>query len=103
MLLILYLNNWKQKTYTTHIEPTTSQQGISKQIINTTIKIFVLILDSESQLINKCGNAKLKSKLNTAAQQEVSQACLLASLNFVSERNTEHKGSSNAPWVHFPC
>lgn len=62
-----------------------SQQGISKQIINTTIKIFVLIQDSESQLINKCGNVKLKNKLNTAAQQ-VSQVYLLASLNFESER-----------------
>ena len=90
MLFMVYLNHWKQQIYTTHIDicpdlSTGNHSGTSNQIINVAIKIFVLIQDSESQLINKNGKKKLKNKLQAAAVLQVSQCYLIASLNFFAE------------------
>lgn len=51
-------------------------------VVNTAIKMFVLILTSESQLINKKGSGKLKNKLNAAVGLAGSQQHLTASFNF---------------------
>lgn len=86
----MYLNYWKEQIYTTHSEIcpdlcTGGLSGTSNQIINVAIKIFVLIQDSESQLINKNGKEKLKIKLRAAAELEVSQRYLMAALIFFAE------------------
>lgn len=68
--------------------PRCNHEGLSStsnQIINVTIKIFIFIQDSESQLINKNGKEKLKNKLNAAAELKVSQLYLMASVNLFSE------------------
>lgn len=72
---------------TTQIAVSESQRwaaALPANIINAAIKIFVLILTSESQLINKKGNEKLKNKLNAAVGLAVSQLRLTASFNFTS-------------------
>lgn len=65
-------------------------------IINAAIKIFVLILTPESQLINKKGNEKLKNKLSAAVGLAGSQQPLTASFNFTS-MNSSHTPQSAPP------
>lgn len=67
-----------------------SAPPLPANIINAAIKIFVLILTSESQLINKKGNEKLKNKLDAAVGLDVSQLRLTASFNFTS-MNRSHR------------
>lgn len=49
------------------LQITAPSQGVpTANAVNAAIKMFVLILTSESQLINKKGSGKLKNKLNAA-------------------------------------